>query len=39
MVSHKQVQKEKGKVSFYYVLGGNWGGLFSTKVYWKRTRV
>lgn len=32
MVNHQTVQRDKGKVSFYWVLGGNQGGLLRTEV-------
>lgn len=38
MVNHQPAQKDKRKVSFYWVLGGNWRGSLRTKVYWKRIR-
>lgn len=28
MISRGQVQRDGGRVSFYYVLGGNWGGFY-----------
>lgn len=39
VVKPGQAGRDKGKVSFYQVLGGNWGGLLRTKVHWRRTGV
>lgn len=39
MADHRQVRGRKREVSFYQVLGGNWGGVFWTEVLWRRQRV
>lgn len=38
-MQHRQVQRDKGKVKSDYVLEENWGGLYWTKVHWRRVRV
>lgn len=30
--NNKQVRRDKGRASYYWALGGHWGGLFRAKV-------